>query len=82
MFNDERIIIERGKILRKINIIAIIVSFVFLVSRILIYKDSLGLPVFSLLATEICTLLTSVFMCVVHYYLIFKLLYILLYSLL
>lgn len=61
MFNDERIIIERGKILRKINIIAIIVSFVFLVSRILIYKDSLGLPVFSLLATEICTLLTSVF---------------------
>ena len=61
MFNDERIIIERGKILKKINIIAIIVSFVFLVSRILIYKDSLGLPVFSLLATEICTLLTSVF---------------------
>ena len=65
MFNDERIIIERGKILRKINIIAIIVSSVFLISRILIYKDSLVLPVFSLLATEICTLLTSVIIIII-----------------
>lgn len=59
MFNDERIIIERGKILRKINVIALVVSFIFLISRVIIYLFSLSFNVVFLFNTELLTLFSS-----------------------
>ena len=37
MFNDERITIESGKIFKKANILAIIISVLFLIARICVY---------------------------------------------
>ena len=63
MFNDERIIIESGKIFRKTNIVALIISVVFLIVRLFLYflesdfpNTNLG---FGLFSTEIVTIIMS-----------------------
>ena len=60
MFLDERIIIQRGKIFRKLNIIAIIFAFVYLVCRMYIYSLVKAQSNFGLYSTEICTIVCAV----------------------
>ena len=59
MFNDERITIESGKIFKKANVLAIIISVLFLFARICVYikhNDPMSVGLFS---TEILTILTA-----------------------
>lgn len=59
MFLDERIIIQRGKIFRKLNVIAIMFALIYLFCRLSIYNgvsESLFIGIFS---TEICTIICS-----------------------
>lgn len=60
MFLDERIIIQRGKIFRKLNIIAIVFAFVYLVCRMYIYSLVKAQSNFGLYSTEICTIVCAV----------------------
>lgn len=61
MFNDERITIKSGEIFKIANILAIIISVLFLLSRICIYivhNDSISFGIFS---TEFCTIFSATF---------------------
>ena len=59
MFEDGKIIKERGMIFKWANVVAIIVSLVFLVCRIFIYNNR-GLDVnFLIYSTEIFTILAA-----------------------
>ena len=64
MFNDERIIIESGKIFRKTNFLALIIAMVFLVVRLFLYfcsNNSSNIDLsFGLFSTEIVTIITSI----------------------
>lgn len=59
MFLDERIAIQSGKIFKKVNILVIIISLLFLISRSIIYIFSKQNISFGLFSTEICTLLCA-----------------------
>ena len=58
MFNDERIIIESGKIYRKANILSIVIAFIFLFARCFLYftPNNKYTLTFGILSTEICTI--------------------------
>lgn len=61
MFDDERIVIESGKIFRKANVLSILISLLFLVSREIIYISNGVINLsFGIFSTELCTLFASI----------------------
>lgn len=59
MFLDERIIVQRGKIFRKLNIIALAFALLYLISRLNIYSNVLETKFIGLFTTEICTIVCT-----------------------